>query len=135
MPSSASQKASRTTWVNGLPTIPTAAYLAAEGISPTSGPGREGKKRCAGAMMVWYASECAMKYGGDPPQPTSNHRTITAHQSILLLCPMQHRCIGQTAVLTAFSCGEQVPDVGLPHYRDARMQHSPMQCPSTLHSG
>ena len=32
------------------------------------------KKRCAGAVMVWYASECAMKYGGDPPQPTSNKR-------------------------------------------------------------
>ena len=31
---------------------------------------------------------------------------------------------GQTAPLTAFSCGEQVPDVGMPHYRDARMQHS-----------
>ena len=38
--------------------------------------------------------------------------------------PMQPRYIGQTAPLTAFSCGEQVPDVGLPHYRDARMQHS-----------
>ena len=75
MPSSPSKKASRTTWVNGLPTIPTAAYLAAENISPTTGPGREGKKRCAGAVMVWYASECAMKYGGDPPQPTSNHRS------------------------------------------------------------
>ena len=25
---------------------------------------------------------------------------------------MQHRYIGQTAPLTAFSCGEQVPDVG-----------------------
>ena len=42
------------TWVNGLPTIPTAANLAAESISPTTGPGREGNKRCAGA--VWYAS-------------------------------------------------------------------------------
>ena len=37
---------------------------------------------------------------------------------------MQPRYIGQTALLTAFSCGEQVPDVGLPHYKDARMQHS-----------
>ena len=44
MPSSPSQKASRTTWVNGLVTIPTAAYMAAEGISPTTGPGREGMK-------------------------------------------------------------------------------------------
>ena len=38
------RKATRTTWVNGLPTIPTAANLAAESISPTTGPGREGKK-------------------------------------------------------------------------------------------
>ena len=45
----------RTTWVNGLPTTPTAASLAAEGISPTTGPGREGKKRFSGAvrMDVW----------------------------------------------------------------------------------
>ena len=42
----------------------------------------------------------------------------------LLLCPMQHRCIGQTAPHTASSCGEQVPGVAVPHYRDARMQHS-----------
>ena len=35
----------------------------------------------------------------------------------------------------SLSCGEQVPDVGIPHYRDARMQHSPIQCPSTLHTG
>ena len=49
-----SQKASRTTWVNGLPTIPTAACLAAESISPTTAPGREGNKRCAGAVSdVW----------------------------------------------------------------------------------
>ena len=39
-----SQKALRTTWGNGLPTTPTAAYLAAEGISPTTGPRREGDK-------------------------------------------------------------------------------------------
>ena len=38
MPSSPTQKASRTTWVNGLPTIPTAANLAAEGIPPNPGP-------------------------------------------------------------------------------------------------
>ena len=30
---------------NGLPTMPTAAYLVAEGIPPTTGPGRDGKKR------------------------------------------------------------------------------------------
>ena len=49
-----SQKASRTTWVNGLPTIPTAANLTAESISPTRGPGWEGNKKCAGAVSdVW----------------------------------------------------------------------------------
>ena len=40
------------------------------------------------------------------------------------ICPMQPRYIGQTAPHTAFSCGEQVPDVAVPHYKDARMQHS-----------
>ena len=62
------RKASRTTWVNGLPTIPTAAHLAAESISPTTEPGREGNKRCCGA--VWYASGCDMTGGADPAQPT-----------------------------------------------------------------
>ena len=45
-------------------------------------------------------------------------------RTLLLLCPMQHRYIGQTAPHTAISCGEQVPDVTISHYRDARMQHS-----------
>ena len=36
---------------------------------------------------------------------------------------------------TASAVGGQVPDVGMPHYRDARMQHRPAQCPSTLYSG
>ena len=44
MPSSPSQRTRRATWENGLPTMPTAAYLVAEGISPTTGPGREGKE-------------------------------------------------------------------------------------------
>ena len=43
--------------------------------------------------------------------------------------------IGKAASLTAFSCERQVPDVGLPHYRDARMQHPPVQCPSPPHTG
>ena len=38
--------------------------------------------------------------------------------------PMQPCYIGQTAPLTACSCGEQVLDVVLPHYKDVRMQHS-----------
>ena len=44
--------------------------------------------------------------------------------TLLLLCPMQPRYIGHTAPHTAFGCGEQVPDVVVPHYGDARMQHS-----------
>ena len=35
----------------------------------------------------------------------------------------------------SLSCGGQVPDVGMPHYRDARVQHRPVQCPSTLYAG
>ena len=80
-----SQKASRSTWVNGLPTIPTAANLAAESIPPTTGPGREGNKRCSGA--VWYASGCDMTGGAGPAQPTYHHPTITSHQSITLVVP------------------------------------------------
>ena len=69
------RKASRTTWVNGLPTIPTAANLAAESISPTTGPGREGNKRCSGA--VWYASGCDMTGGAGPAQQANHHPTTT----------------------------------------------------------
>ena len=58
MPSSTSQKASRTTWVNGLPTIPTAAYQAAEGISPTTGPGREGKENAQDLSMCTAHGVC-----------------------------------------------------------------------------
>ena len=32
--------------------------------------------------------------------------------------------LGTTVLHTAFSCGEQVPDEAIPHYRVARMQHS-----------
>ena len=60
----------------------------------------------------------------------SAHRHSLPTRALLLLCPMQHCYIGRTASHTAFSCGRQVPDVAVPHYRDARMQHSPMQCPS-----
>ena len=50
--SSPSQKGSRTPLVDGLPTIPTAANLAAQSISPITGPRREGKKKCAGAVWL-----------------------------------------------------------------------------------
>ena len=51
-------------------------------------------------------------------------------RTLLLLCPMQHRYIGKTAPHTAFSCGEQVPDVTISHHRDARMQHSQSRQPA-----
>ena len=64
----------------GLPTIPTAAYLAAESISPTTGPGREGKKMLR-LEHVWQNMVCAMKCGVAPSQPTDEHHPITAiHQ-------------------------------------------------------
>ena len=52
MPPSPSQRASRTMWGNGLPTTPTAAYLAAEGISPTTRPGRDGKRNRTGVLSL-----------------------------------------------------------------------------------
>ena len=68
------------------------------------------------------------------PCPTNLH-SPTHHlhntRTLLLLCPMQHRYIGQTALHTAFSCGGQVPDVAIPHYKDARMQHSQSRPAST----
>ena len=66
---------------NGLPTTPTAAYLAAEGISPTIGPWREGKEKAQDFEPVHQHVLWAMMCGGDPTQPTSIHQTITAlHQ-------------------------------------------------------
>ena len=63
---------------------------------------------------------------------TLAHQTyITSHQSIAFAVPnvtTLHWADGLP--YTAFSCGRQVPDVAVPHYRDARMQHSPMHCPS-----
>ena len=75
VPSSPSQRTPRTKWVNGLPTMPTAAYLVAEGISPTTGPGREGKEK---DTVVSLEATCqhmvrAMKCGGGPTQPTYHH--------------------------------------------------------------
>ena len=106
--SSPSQKASRTTWVNGLPTIPTAANLAAESISPTTGPGREGNKRCAGAVSdvcVVHVNEVWCR-----PCPTNLH-SPTHHlhdtRALPLLCPMQPCYIGHTASLTASAEGDR----------------------------
>ena len=99
MPSSPSQRTPRTTWGNGLPTMPTAAYLVAEGISPTTGPGREGKRktlRCLLSLRVAYG--CAMKCGGGPTQPTYHHHSITA----------QHQCAQVRDNLICFAQGNFV---------------------------
>ena len=45
-------------------------------------------------------------------------------RALLLLCPMQPRYIGHTAPLTASAVGDRSHDVDIPHYKDARMQHS-----------
>ena len=66
--------------------------------------------------------EAAEEFAELGQQPTTHHLHDTS--TLLLLCPMQQRYIGPTAPHTAFSCGEQVPDVAIPHYKDARMQHS-----------
>ena len=44
--------------------------------------------------------------------------------------PRQLCYLGCAAPSYSLSCGGQVPDVAGPHYRDARMQHLPVQCPS-----
>ena len=87
-----SQKASRTTWVNGLPTIPTAANLAAESISPTAGPGREGNKRCSSA--VWYASGCDMTGGADPTYQSPIHHSPPEHTSVVPNATLLHWAYG-----------------------------------------
>ena len=70
MSSSPTQRTPRTKWVKGLPTMPTAAYLVAEGISPTTGPGRERKKRRTSVSEPKCRHMVrAMKYGGGPTQP------------------------------------------------------------------
>ena len=75
---------------------------------------------------------CAMKCGGGPTQPTYYHRPITplhqcTHVRDHLICFFLNQ--GNFVTLAygppySLSCGGQVPDVGMPHYRDARMQHS-----------
>ena len=43
--------------------------------------------------------------------------------------------LGRRISIQPSAAGNRSPDVAIPHYRDARVQHSPMQCPSTLHPG
>ena len=131
MPSSPSQKASWTTWVNGLPTIPTAAYLAAEGTSPTTGPGREGKKD----TVVSHEHMCAQSVCNEVrcrPHPASlpspfHHCLTPAHTGkrlpvVLPNATSLHLADGSTYSPSAV--GNRSLDVAIPHYRDARMQHS-----------
>ena len=47
---------------------------------------KQTKKRCSGAVKMWYASVCAMKYGGVPTQPSFAHRTI-----VVLPCQCQRK--------------------------------------------
>ena len=81
---------------------------------------KKGKKRCPGAVKMWSASVCAMKYGGVPTQPSFAHRSITAlHQSITFVVPNATSLHWAHGSLYSLSCGRQVPDVDNPHYRDA----------------
>ena len=51
--------------------------------------------------------------GGAPTQPTYDHHPITD----------RHQCRRSAKATCYLGHAGQVPDVGLPHYRDARMQH------------
>ena len=62
-----------------------------------------------------------------PSQPTPMHTSERPPQSF---CPRQLRYLGRTASLAASAVGGQVPDVGIPHCRDARMQHSQSRQPA-----
>ena len=86
--------------------------------------GRETK--CSRLEHVRQYKVCAMKCGGAPSHPSDHPTTTipTLPYTSTDVRPVQPCYIGQTAPHTAFSCGEQVPDVAIPHYRDARMQHS-----------
>ena len=83
---------------------------------------REGgkKEKAQGFEPVRERVVCAMKCGGAPSQPADNHQPYTSADAH----PRQPCYLGHTVPLAAFSCGGRVPDVCLPHYRDARMQHS-----------
>ena len=66
--------------------MPTAAYLVATGISPTTGPGREGKEK---DTVVSHDPTCqhmvrAMKCGGGPTQPTYHHHPEVAGAGVYL---------------------------------------------------
>ena len=129
MPSSPQRKASRTRWVNGLPTIPTAAYLAAESISPTTGPaGREGKKN---AHLSMCAAHGVCNEVWCCPCPT-NQRTPIHH----CLTPAQRHAqcnnvtLGRRLPIQPSAEGNKSLMWGFPHYKDARMQHSQSRKPA-----
>ena len=128
MPSSPSQRASWTTWGNGLPTTPTAAYLVAEG-------GKRKTPRCLLNPHV-VCGVCAMKCGGGPAQPTYTTSPSLPYTNATCKRPPRLLRLYATSLHWAYgppyslSCGRQVPDVGIPHYRDARMQHSQSRQPA-----
>ena len=127
MPSSPSQRTPRTTWGNGLPTMPTADHLVAEGISPTTGPGREKKSEVHWCLVMCVHVMSAVMYGGAPAQPSVNHPSITVRHQCGQVCD---RRLPKATLLPwvcgppySLRCGGQVPDVAVQHNRDARMQH------------
>ena len=124
--------------VNGLPTIPTAAYLAAESISPTTGPGREGTKM----LRLEHARKnmvCAMKCGVAPSQPTYEHHSITALHQFLRVpnatllhwgrrLPLQLAAVGNKSLMWSYhitrTSGCSIP----PRSRPEECQHPLTKC-------
>ena len=65
------------------------------------------------------------------------HQRTHVRDHLICFPTRQLRYLGRTAPpapLTASAVGGQVPDVGKPHYRDVRMQHSPCAVPYILHT-
>ena len=113
--------------------MPTAAYLVAEGISPTTAPGREGKKKTHWCLLNKHIHTCACNEVWWCPYPT-NLRPPSHHRPTPVRTRMRPPFVFLRSTKAtslpwicgppySLSCGGQVPDVGMPHYRDARMQH------------
>ena len=90
------------------------------------GQGGREKKTLWCLLSMCVRIVCAMTCGGGPTQPTYHHHSITAlHQCTQ--ARVYHSCCAQCNHETLgvrLNCGREVPDVAIPHYRDARMQHS-----------
>ena len=66
-----------------------------------------------------------------PSDPYLSHISLpytnaTGERPPQLFCPMQLSLHWAYGLPNSLGCGRQVPDVAIPHYRDAMMQHSPM---------